>query len=49
MQVNQDNNDLKAYRRGRLTILQLMGVLAVVGMLATWILPWLLQHTLHLF
>jgi hypothetical protein len=49
MQVNQDKNDVKAYRRGRLSILQLMGVLAVVGILATWVLQWITQHALHLF
>ncbi len=36
MQKNSDDKSIE--RRSRLTILQLMGLLAMVGILATWIL-----------
>ena len=38
MQKKTDENDLRAYRNGPLTVLQLMGVLAVLGLLAAWVL-----------
>jgi hypothetical protein len=31
-------NETSGHRLGKLTILQIMGILAVVGLLATWVL-----------
>lgn len=33
----QKEEDLSVYRVGRLTLLQLMGMVAVIGIVATWV------------
>lgn len=38
MDKHNEQQDLKSYRRGRLTILELMTVLSVLGVLLTWVL-----------
>lgn len=41
MKEEKDKNDKPAsggYRVGKLTILQIMAVLAIIGLLATWVL-----------
>ena len=38
MQKNNDENDLRAYRSGPFTLLQLMTVLAILGLLTAWVL-----------
>ena len=38
MQKKNENKELRAYRMGPLTMLQLMIVLAVLGVLLTWVL-----------
>jgi hypothetical protein len=38
MQKKTDENDLRAYRSGPFTLLQLMIMLAAVGLLSAWIL-----------
>jgi hypothetical protein len=38
MRKNHNKNEVGEHRRGRLTILQLMAVLAMLGIFATWIL-----------
>lgn len=35
---NKEKQDGQVYRRGRLTILELMSVLAILGGLLTWVL-----------
>jgi len=35
---NENKNQIKGYRIGKLTILEIMSVLAVIGLLATWVL-----------
>lgn len=38
MQKNNRRNESDAYRVGKLTVLELMTVLAVLGIMVTWIL-----------
>lgn len=38
IQEEKDNINLETYRSGSLTLLQLMSVLAILGVLATWVL-----------
>jgi prepilin-type N-terminal cleavage/methylation domain-containing protein len=38
MESNKDKKDADVYRAGKLTILELMAVLAILGILVTWVL-----------
>lgn len=38
MKANDKKDEVKVYRIGRITILQLMAILAIVGLVATWVL-----------
>ncbi|VVC75064.1 hypothetical protein AQUSIP_03400 [Aquicella siphonis] len=38
MQTDDKKDEINVYRLGRLTVLELMAVLAVLGILATWVL-----------
>ena len=40
MQEKNDKNDMRAYRTGSFTVLQWMAILALTGVVVTW----LLQH-----
>lgn len=37
MKKTNDKEDLRAYRSGPLTVLQLMALIAVLGLLLTWV------------
>lgn len=37
MQKTNDKDDLRAYRSGPLTVLELMAVIAILGLLLTWV------------
>jgi hypothetical protein len=47
MQKNDKKDDLVEYRMGKLTLLQLMGLLAVAGVVLTWVV-YVLLNSLHL-
>lgn len=42
--MKKNENDLREYRTGKLTVLQLMSLLAILGIVLTWV----LQHAPNL-